>query len=109
MSEPGGSQMTVTIEKAVVLLLFLGLLAGVLIVLKPFSVGLMFGSIIAVTAWPVRKGLTERGVRPGMAAVLLFLGALALVLVPVLLIGPNLAEQLVQLLDVVRAWLAQAP
>ena len=70
------------IEKAVVLLLFLGLLFGVLTVLKPFSVGLMFGSIIAITAWPVRKGLTGRGVSPGVAAVLLFLGALALVVVP---------------------------
>jgi predicted PurR-regulated permease PerM len=109
MSEPGGSQMTATIEKAVVLLLFLGLLAGLLTVLRPFSVGLMFGGIIAITAWPVRKGLTEHGVSPGMAAVLLFLGVLALVLVPVLLLGPNLAGQLAHLLDAVRAWLAQSP
>jgi hypothetical protein len=34
MSEPGGRQMTATIEKAVVLLLFLGLLAGLLTVLR---------------------------------------------------------------------------
>jgi predicted PurR-regulated permease PerM len=85
--------MTATIEKAVVLLLFLGLLAGLLTVLRPFSVGLMFGGVIAITAWPARNRLTGRGVSPGVAAVLLFLGALALVLVPALLLGPNFAGQ----------------
>ena len=107
--EPPGDGNSALVENAVVLLLFLGLLAGVLTVLKPFSVGLMFGGIIAITAWPLRNGLTGRGVSPGMAAALLVLGALALLLVPVLLLGPGLAGQVVHLLDVVRAWLAQSP
>ena len=107
--EPPVDGNSALVEKAALLLLFLGLLAGVLMVLKPFGVGLMFGGIIAITAWPARNGLTGRGVSPGVAAVLLVLGALALVLVPVLLLGPDLAGQVVRLLDTVRAWLAQSP
>jgi predicted PurR-regulated permease PerM len=107
--KPAGADDAALIEKAVLLLLFLGLLAGVLMVLKPFGVGLMFGGIIAIAAWPLRQGLTQRGVSPGATAALLLLGALALVLVPVLLLGPGLAGRLVHLLDLVRAWLAQSP
>jgi predicted PurR-regulated permease PerM len=97
------------IERAVVLLLFLGLLSGVLIVLKPFAIGLMFGAIIALAAWPARNALTKHGLSPGQSAALLLLGALASTLVPVLLFAPTLAGRLVDMLDVFRAWLAQSP
>jgi predicted PurR-regulated permease PerM len=78
-------------------------------VLKPFGVGLMFGGTIALAAWPARNALTKRGLSPGLSAALLLLGALASVLVPVLLLAPNLAGRLVHMLDVFRAWLAQSP
>ena len=45
---------TQLLERAVLLLLFAGLVIGVLAVLRPFATAILFGTILAIAAWPVR-------------------------------------------------------
>ena len=62
---------TQLLERAVLLLLFAGLLLGILAVLRPFTTGILFGAILAIAAWPLRDSLLRRGLRRGLVATLL--------------------------------------
>lgn len=90
---PGTTQF---LERAVVLLLFGGLLLGVLAVLWPFATAILFGTILAVAAWPLRDLLLRRGLTRGLAATLLLLLSLAVVALPVMVTAPSLTEHLAQ-------------
>src|SRR5215467_15751594 len=68
---------TQLLERAVLLLLFGGLLLGILAVLLPFATAILFGAILAIAGWPLRDFLLRRGLRRGLAATLLVLLALA--------------------------------
>ena len=105
----GNVSTSVLMEKVVLLLLFLAFLTGVLLVLMPFGVGLMFGSIIAIAAWPLRQLMIHWGLSSGVTAGLLLLLVIAIVVVPILLTAPSLAGQLTKLFDLVRAWLDSSP
>src|SRR3954449_2694831 len=85
---------TQLIEHAVMLLLFAGLLLGVLAVLQPFATAILFGTILAIAAWPLRDLLLRRGLKRGLTATLLLLLALAVVGLPLLAVAPGLAERL---------------
>src|SRR5215218_11302422 len=100
---------TQLIERAVVLLLFGGLIIGVLAVLRPFATAILFGTILAIAAWPLRDLLLRRGLKRGLAATLLLLLALAVVALPLLAVAPGLAERLVQGAYRLQAYLAGAP
>lgn len=110
-SQPGlaGLGNTALIEKLIVLLLFFAFLAGVLMVLLPFGIGLLFGAIIAISTWPLREWMRRMGLSPVMSATLLLLLLLAFVAVPVLLLAPRMAGDLTRVLDVVRTWLQTSP
>ncbi|MFN3888770.1 MAG: AI-2E family transporter [Beijerinckiaceae bacterium] len=100
---------TALIEKLIVLLLFLAFLTGVMMVLLPFGIGLLFGGIIAIATWPLREWMRRAGLSPFFSATFLLIGLLAFVAVPVLLLAPGLAGDLTRILDVVRQWLQSAP
>src|SRR5215212_10317522 len=76
------------LERAVLLLLFAGLIIGVLAVLRPFATAILFGAILAIAAWPMRDLLLRRGLKRGLAATLLVLLALAVVALPLLAVAP---------------------
>jgi predicted PurR-regulated permease PerM len=97
------------LERAVMLLLFAGLLLGVLAVLRPFATAILFGTILAIAAWPLRDLLLRRGLNRGLTATLLVLLALAVVALPVIAVAPGLAEHLTQGGRRVQAYLAGAP
>jgi predicted PurR-regulated permease PerM len=82
------------LERAVLLLLFAGLVLGVLAVLQPFTTAILFGTILAIAAWPLRDFLLRCGLKRGLAATLLLLLALAVVVLPLLAVAPGLAERL---------------
>src|SRR3954469_5501312 len=82
------------LERAILLLLFAGLIIGVLAVLRPFATAILFGAILAIAAWPLRDRLLRRGLRRGLAATLLLLLALGVVVLPLLAVAPGLAERL---------------
>src|SRR3954466_7208426 len=97
------------LERAVLLLLFAGLILGVLAVLRPFATAILFGTILAIAAWPVRDLLLRCGLKRGMAAALLLLIALAVVAVPLIAVAPGLSERLTQGANRLRDYFASAP
>ena len=107
---PGyGSETTLWIERSVLVLLFVGLLVGVLAVLKPFTTALLFGSALASAAWPVRQALVNHGLGRGAAAAILLLLSIILVAAPILIIAPHIADQLGQGMQRAEAYFAAAP
>lgn len=97
------------IERSVLLLIFAGLLLGVLAVLRPFATAILFGAILAIAAWPLRDLLIRWGLSRGLAATLLVVVALGVVAVPLLAIAPGLAEQVTQGGQRVQTYLAGSP
>jgi predicted PurR-regulated permease PerM len=85
---------TLLLERALLLVLFACLLLGILAVLRPFTSAILFGTILALAAWPLRDFLVRRGLKPRLAATLLVLLALALVALPVVAVAPGLSEHL---------------
>lgn len=96
-------------EKFIVLLLFSLMLGGVYLILQPFLLGLIFGGIVAIAAWPIRSFLVRAGLSGAMAASLMLLALLLFVLVPVVLAAPGLAGELRSLFEKGAAWIATAP
>ncbi|WP_373502772.1 AI-2E family transporter [Aestuariivirga sp.] len=107
--EASGFQTAALMEKLVLLMMFVALLVGVLLVVMPFSVGLMFGGIIAIAAWPLRSWLMSWGLNGYVTAFLLLALVIAFIILPILAVAPGLATQLTGLFDVVRAWLDSSP
>ncbi len=100
---------TAFIERSLLVLLVIGLLVGVLAVVKPFTTAILFGASLATAAWPLRRALVRRGLRRGAAAVVLLLLSLALVGLPLLAIAPNLAEQVAAGMQRVQSYFAASP
>jgi predicted PurR-regulated permease PerM len=100
---------TQLLERAFLLLLFAGLLFGILAVLRPFSTGILFGAILAIAAWPLRDSLLRRGLGRGLVATLLLVLALAVVVLPLLALAPGLGERLTQGAGRLRDYFASAP
>lgn len=100
---------TELLERAVMLMLFAGLLLGVLAVLRPFATAILFGTILAIAAWPLRDLLIRRGLSRGFAATLLVVIALAVVALPLIAIAPGLAEHVSQGGQRVQAYVASSP
>src|SRR5262252_10432651 len=100
---------TQLLERAVLFLLFAGLLLGVLAVLRPFATAILFGAILAIAAWPLRDFLLRCGLRRGLTATLLLLLALALFALPMMAVAPSLAEHLTQGADRLQDYFASAP
>lgn len=97
------------VERAVVLLLLALLLLGVLRVLQPFVVAILFGAFIAIGTWPLRTALVRAGVGRGAAALLMLVALALLVALPALLLAPGLGAQLAKGVALAREALANAP
>src|SRR6516164_1399270 len=100
---------TQLLERAFMLLLFAGLLLGILAVLRPFATAILFGAILAIAAWPLRDFLLRCGLKRGLAATLLLLLALAVVALPLMAMAPGLAERLTQGASRLQDYIASAP
>ena len=87
---------TQLLERTILLLLFAGLILGVLAVLRPFGTAILFGAILAIAAWPLRNLLLRCGLPRGLVAILLLLLALAVVVLPLIAVAPGLGERLAQ-------------
>jgi predicted PurR-regulated permease PerM len=100
---------TQLLERTVLLLLFAGLLLGILAVLRPFITAILFGTILAIAAWPLRDYLLRRGLNRGLTATLLLLLALALLALPMMAVAPGLAEHLTQGASRLKDYFASTP
>src|SRR5262252_10447724 len=100
---------TQLLERTVLLLLFAGLLLGILAVLLPFTSAILFGASLAIAAWPLRDFLLRCGLKRGLTATLLLLLALALIALPLMAVAPSLAEHLTKGADRLQDYFASAP
>ena len=83
------------VEKALGLALLSVVIAGCLLVLFPFLDAILLGIPLCVSTWPLFTRLQLwLGGRRAMAAVVMTLGIAALLVVPLVLLGTNLAEDL---------------
>jgi predicted PurR-regulated permease PerM len=105
----GSTGITQLLERVFLVLLFVGLLLGILAVLRPFTTGILFGAILAIAAWPLRDLLLRYRLGRGLTATLLLVLALAIVVLPLLAIAPGLAERLTQGAGRLRDYFAAAP
>src|SRR6516164_1930230 len=109
--EPRAASATGTtqlLEHAILLLLFAGLVIGVLAVLRPFTTAILLGTILAIAAWPLREFLLRCGLKRGLDAALLLL-ALAVVVLPLMAVAPGLAERLTQGASRIQDYFVNAP
>lgn len=97
------------IERSILVLLVMGLFIGVLAIVKPFITAILFGAALATSAWPLRQVLVRYGLRRGPAAILLLLLSLVLVVLPMLVVAPHLADQLVRGAERVQSYFAATP
>ncbi len=106
---PGSIPRVTLIERGVLVLLVVGLLIGVLAIVKPFTIAILFGATLATAAWPLREALVRRGLGRGAAASLLLLLSLVLVVLPMLVVAPHLVAQLGQGVQRVQSYFAATP
>ena len=69
----------------------------------------MFGTIIAIAAWPIRVRLTQWGMSSSKAALVMLLLLLTFVLVPIALAAPGLAADVKTFGERAAAWLGSSP
>jgi predicted PurR-regulated permease PerM len=112
MAEPiptGHGHTRVVIERALALGLVALLLLGVMWVLQPFAMAILFGAFVTIATWPLRQAVVRAGLSPAQAATGMLLLVLLVVALPVILWAPMLPEQIASLSERLRATLAQAP
>ena len=97
------------IERSILVAIVVGLSIGVLMIVKPFTTAILFGATLATAAWPVRQALVRHGLRRGSAAALLLLLSLVLVVLPMLVVAPHLADQLSRGIQHIQSYFATTP
>jgi predicted PurR-regulated permease PerM len=97
------------IERSILVLLVLGLFIGVLAVVKPFTIAILFGAALATATWPIRRTLVRQGLGRGATAAVLLLLSLVLVVLPMLAFAPHLADQMVRGTQRVQSYFAATP
>ncbi|PWU19616.1 MAG: AI-2E family transporter [Verrucomicrobia bacterium] len=86
------------------------LLLGCVVVLRPFISALIWAIVLCVSTWPLYRRLTAwLGQRRTLAAVLMALGMVLILLVPFVVIGPTLAENVKAFSTEARGWLEKGP
>ena len=104
-SRPRNNPSSHLIERAVALVCLLILAVGVFLVMQPFLSALLWGTILTISTWPLHVRLTRAlGGRTGASAAILTLAACAVFLLPLALLGHNLAENVAQLASNLQEW-----
>ena len=91
----------------IVLVLLLG---GCLLVLRPFMSALLWAAVLCFSSWPIyRRLLKLLGNRRTLAALVMSLGMILVVLLPFVIIGSTLADNVKALTTATRHWIAEGP
>jgi predicted PurR-regulated permease PerM len=86
------------------------LLAGCVWVLLPFVSALLWAVVLSYSSWPLyRRVLYWFGGRRTAAALLLAVGMVCVVLLPVVIVGATLADNVQELTTATRRWLDAGP
>jgi len=86
------------------------LLGGCLWVMLPFVSALLWGTVLSVSSWPLYQRLLKllRG-RNNLAAALLALAMICVILMPLVIVGTTLGENVKELTDATRRWIEAGP
>src|SRR5664280_158816 len=91
-------------------IVLLVLLAGCLLVLRPFVSELLWAVVLSVSSWPIyRRLLAFLGNRRALAAFLMMLAMVLIVLLPFVIVGLTLADNVNQLTDATKRWIENGP
>ena len=86
------------------------LLLGCLLVLLPFVTALLWAVVMSFSVWPLyRRLLKLLGGRRTWAALLMALGMMCVILLPFVIVGATLADNVDQLTTATRRWLDSGP
>jgi predicted PurR-regulated permease PerM len=108
------------VEKALGLVLLLVLAVGCVFVLKPFLTAIFLAVTLCVSTWPLfRKAEKRLGGRPTAGALFMTLAIASLLVLPLIALGSNLADDVARLSATLRAaidgglpppaWLGRVP
>ncbi len=86
------------------------LLGGCLLVLLPFVSASVWAAVLSFAIWPVYRRLVKAlGGRTNLASFVMALALICLILVPFVIIGATLAENVEQLTTATRRWIDAGP
>jgi predicted PurR-regulated permease PerM len=104
------NQLRSTQERNIGGIVLLILLAGCLLVLRPFVSALLWAVVLCFSSWPLyRRLLGLLGNRRTLAALLMTLAMILIVLLPFIIIGATLADNINQLTDAAKTWAQNGP
>jgi predicted PurR-regulated permease PerM len=94
-------------EKNLGWIVLLILLGGCLLVMQPFISALLWAIVLCFSTWPIHSRLLKLlGGRKTLAAFLMSASMIVIVLVPFVIVGATLADNVTELTTAVRDWLA---
>jgi predicted PurR-regulated permease PerM len=99
----GQTEQTSYVEKALGLVLLVVLATGCVIVLYPFANAILLAIPLCVSTWPVFVRLQRRLGDRRAAAIVMTLAVAALLVVPLIALGMNLADDVAKLNETVRS------
>lgn len=93
------------LEQKLGLAVLLLLIIGCLLVLRPFASALLWAVVLSVSSWPLyRRLLKWTGQRSTLAALLMLLGMVLILLLPFVIVGLTLADNVTALTAAVHKW-----
>src|SRR4051812_28092349 len=93
------------VERSIALVCLLILAVGCYLVMQPFLSSLLWSLILAISTWPLHVRLTRAlGGRKGASAAILTVMAMGIFVIPVALLGQNLAGNVAELAVKVEYW-----
>ena len=97
-------------EQSLGWLVLLVLLLGCLLVLRPFASALLWAVVLCFSSWPIYRRLLRflRG-RRTLAALFMALGMILVMLLPFVIIGATLADNVQEFTSSTKTWLAAGP
>ena len=98
------------LEQSLGWIVLMALLLGCLLVLRPFVSALLWAVVLCFSSWPVYRrllGLVRN--RRTLAASLMTLAMVLIILLPFVIIGATLADNINQLTGAVKAWIQNGP
>jgi predicted PurR-regulated permease PerM len=98
------------LEQKIGVAILLLLLAGCLLVLLPFVSALLWAVVLSISTWPLyRRLLRMTGGRATLASSLMTLGMLLVVVLPFVVVGASLADNVKDLTAATRKWIEAGP
>jgi len=98
------------IKEGFLVLAVLGLLCGCLLVLLPFFSSLLWAVVLVCSSWPVYCRLLKLvGNRHSLAAFLMTLGMILALLLPFVIVGTTLADNVKELSSAAQKYIQQGP